>query len=69
MKLDIYGRFRLDVQRENDSWVVYRLDLGKRVKVDDFVIPSTLGPAEIATYLDDLFHELAGPRQSVEVLS
>ena len=44
MTFDVYGRFRLDVQRETDSWVVYRLGSGKRVKVHNVVIPETLGP-------------------------
>jgi len=68
MKYDIYGRFRVDVQRENDSWVVYRLALGKRRKLTDVVIPDTLREDEIAIFLDDVFHELSGPGQSVKVL-
>ena len=68
MKFNIYGRFQLEVQRENDSWVVHRLELGKRARVDDVVIPSTLEAEEIATYLDDMFHELSGPGQRIEVL-
>jgi hypothetical protein len=68
MRFNIYGRFELDVRRENDSWEVYRLEPGKRLKVNDFVIPSTLEAEEIATYLDDIFHELSGPGQRVELL-
>jgi hypothetical protein len=69
MKFDVYGRFRLEVQRENDSWVVYRLGLGKRVKANDLIIPYTLTAEEIATFLDDIFHELSEPGQSVKRLS
>ena len=68
MKFDVYGRFRLEVQRENDSWVVYRLSSGKRVKVHNVVIPETLEAKEIATFLDDVFHELSKPGQSVKRL-
>ena len=68
MTFDVYGRFRLDVQRETDSWVVYRLGSGKRVKVHNVVIPETLGPEEIATFLEDVFHELSRPGQSVQLL-
>lgn len=68
MKFDVYGRFRLEVQRENDIWVVYRLDLGKRVRATDLIVPSTLKANEIATFLDDIFHELSGPGQSVKLL-
>lgn len=66
MKFDIYGRFQLDVRRENDAWEVYHLEPGKRAKVNDLVIPPTLEADEIATYLDDIFHELAGLGQNVQ---
>jgi hypothetical protein len=66
MIFDIYGRFQLDVQRENDAWVIYRPEPGKRVRVSDIVIPSMLEAEEIATYLDDIYHELAGFGQRVE---
>ena len=64
MRFDVYGRFRLEVQRENDSWVVYRLSLGRRIKLDDLIVPNVLAAEEIATFLDDIFHELSGPGQS-----
>ena len=66
MKFDIYGRFKLDVRRENDAWQVYHLEPGKRARVADLVIPPTLDADEIATYLDDIFHELAGLGQNVQ---
>jgi hypothetical protein len=68
MKFDVYGRFRLEVERENNSWGVYRRELGKRVKVTDVIIPHNLQEQEIATFLDDVFHELSGPGQSVKPL-
>ncbi|KQV86216.1 hypothetical protein ASD15_29505 [Massilia sp. Root351] len=68
MKFNIYGRFQLDVRRVGDEWEVYRLDYGKRVPMEEIVIPPTLPEDEIATYLDDIFHELAGFGQSIEVL-
>jgi hypothetical protein len=67
MKFDVYGRFQLEVVRENDQWAVYRIGLGKRVPTD-FVIPSSVASSEVATYLDDLLHELSGPDQSVRLL-
>jgi hypothetical protein len=69
MRFDIYGRFQLTVLRESDGWEVYRIELGKRSKVSDLVIPSVLEADEIATYLDDIFHEFSGPGQRVEQLS
>lgn len=65
MKLDIYGRFQLEVVREDDRWVAYRLAPGKRVRVDDLVIPSSFDAADICGYLDDLYHEGAKPGQVV----
>ncbi|HEY2682217.1 MAG TPA: hypothetical protein VGI93_01800 [Steroidobacteraceae bacterium] len=58
MKFDVYGRFQLEVLLENGRWNVYRRSLGVRRR-DDLVIPANLREDEIATYLDDLFHEAA----------
>ena len=69
MKLDVYGRFQLEVVRESDSWVAYRIGPGTRTRDANLVIPSSLSPAEVASYIDDLFHELAGPGQAVRVVS
>lgn len=57
MKFDMYGKFQLEVQRENDAWCVYRLGQGVRSRVHDVVLPDDLGPEEIGTFLDDVFHE------------
>ena len=68
MKLDIFGRFQLDVQREGGRWNVYRSELGKRSMVPELAIPPELEPADIASFLDDLYHEMAEPGRSVRVL-
>ena len=65
MKFDIFGRFKLEVVREQDQWVAYRLEPGKRMKVPELAIPAMLEPLEIAEYLDDLYHEMAKPGQVV----
>ena len=59
MRFDIYGRFRVEVIREEGAWIVYRLGDGKRRREHELVIPSSLAADEIATYLDDLLHERA----------
>jgi hypothetical protein len=69
MKFDIYGRFRVEVRRENEAWIVYRAELGKRTRLHDVMIPPDLAAHEIATYLDDVFHEYAGIGQTVEQLA
>jgi len=65
VKFDIFGRFKLEVVREQDQWVAYRLEPGKRMKVPELAIPAMLEPLEIAEYLDDLYHEMAKPGQVV----
>lgn len=68
MRFNIYGRFQLEVRRENDAWVAYRTEMGKRVPLHDVVIPSDIKADDIAIHLDDIFHELAGIGQCVERL-
>lgn len=70
MKFDVYGRFQIEVRRENHNWVAYHIALGKRTKVTNFAIPQEIQTsAEIARYLDDLYHEAARPGQSISVVS
>lgn len=70
IKFDVYGRFQIEVHREADVWVAYRIALGKRMRIDDLAIPGEIQTAqEIARYLDDLYHEAAGPGQSVSVIT
>jgi hypothetical protein len=68
MKFNIYGRFQVDVRRENGYWVVYRSELGKRTLLHDVVVPSNLAIHDLSTYLDDIFHEFAKPGENVEVM-
>ena len=68
MKFNIYDRFQVDVRRQNNAWVVYRSELGKRTLLNDVVIPPDLFQHELATYLDDIFHEFASAGQTVEVI-
>ena len=69
MKVDVYGRFQLEILRENDSWVAYRPGLGTRARDSSITIPESLAPEEITGYLDDLFHELCGSGQVIRVVS
>jgi hypothetical protein len=68
MKFNIYGRFQVDVRRENESWAVYRAELGKRMRLHDVVIPPNLAAQELAAYLDDIFHEFAKLGENVEAM-
>jgi hypothetical protein len=68
MKYDIYGRFQLEVLREGDSWSVYRLGSGVRSRLHDVVLPAELEASEIATFLDDIFHEYDTHGRGIEEL-
>jgi hypothetical protein len=69
MKFNIYGRFQVEVRRENEAWIVYRAELGKRTRLHEVIVPPDLAAEEIATYLDDVFHEYAGIGQTVEQMA
>ncbi len=49
--------------REDGRWIMYRLDYGKRRVTSDFVVPDSLRPDELATYLDDMLHDPSGCRR------
>ena len=65
MLFDIYGRFRLEILREADGWLAYRIEPGKRMKFPELAIPAALSAEELAGYLDDLYHEAAKPGEVV----
>jgi len=65
MRFDAYGRYKLDVIPTDSKWQVFELEEGKRALITDFVIPAELTEDEIASYLDDHFHEIARPGQIV----
>ena len=70
MKFDVYGRFQIEVCREDGHWAAYRVGLGKRARIDSVAIPAEIRTAEeIARYLDDLYHETSRPGQSVRVMA
>jgi hypothetical protein len=39
MRVDVYGRFQLEIVREADRWTAYLLEPGKRIKLADLAIP------------------------------
>lgn len=66
MRFDVYGRYQLDVVREGERWVVYRVGAGTRAPADDLLVPPDVAPEELVTYLRDLLHELAEPGRSIQ---
>lgn len=68
MRFNIYDRFQVDVRRENDAWAIYRAALGKRTLFEEVVIPPDVPANDLATWLDDIFHEYAVHGDMVEPL-
>jgi len=67
VKFDVYGHFQVDVLRQADRWVAYKLGQGTRAPLG-IVIPPSLAASEIAQYLDDIFHEAGSPGDVVRSL-
>lgn len=68
MRFDIYGRFQVEIRRENDAWLAYRSDAGIRMPLRDLVFPADLKADELTTYLDDVFHEFGKPGRHVVLM-
>ncbi|HDG1684749.1 TPA: hypothetical protein PFE28_000671 [Kluyvera cryocrescens] len=57
---DVFGR-HIGVQREDERWQVFRVDLTeqKYSRLHSVIIPDDLTEAEIPGWLDDIYHEAA----------
>jgi hypothetical protein len=65
MKFNVYGRFAIDVVREKDRWAMFEIVPGKRLRITDFAIPSSLEESQLPQFLDDIYHESAKPGDSI----
>ncbi len=65
MIFDIYGRFRIEVQKTGSGWAAYRKSNGLRAPCLDLVFPADLEESGLEQYLDDHFHEYAQPGQVI----
>jgi hypothetical protein len=59
MKFNIYDRFVIDVVREKNQWAMFEVVPGKRLRITDFAIPSSLEESQLPQFLDDIYHEMA----------
>lgn len=59
MRFDIFGRYRIDVQRVGERWRVLRIGNGTLADIRDLLIPSDIAADEVEGYLNDLLHEEA----------
>jgi hypothetical protein len=60
VRLDVFGRFRVDLVREGGLWRLVRLGTGMSAPLD-VVIPSELDEEGAVRYLEDLWHESSEP--------
>ena len=49
------------------GWKAYYLGTEGKRRPADFIVPDALASADLAEYLDDLFHEDATPRNSAVI--
>lgn len=61
IKFDVFGTL-MAVERHAEGWRVFVLGSDGKRSPADVVIPDFVQDAELAQYLDDLFHEAARPR-------
>lgn len=65
MKLDLFGQ-RVEAIRKDSGWRIFYLGTdGKKRPASDIVVPRTVDEEELASYLDDLRHEFATPKNPV----
>ncbi|MEW6184617.1 MAG: hypothetical protein AB1585_02620 [Thermodesulfobacteriota bacterium] len=65
MRFDIYGKFQLQVEREDGKWRAYKIGNGLRIPLHNLIIPSEVSPEDLPAFLDDVFHEAATPEKKV----
>lgn len=69
MRYNVYGRFQVEVVRQQGRWKAFKLAPGIRRDLPNIVFPDDLMEDEIATFLDDIFHELARPGDAIELIA
>ena len=69
LRVDVYGRFRIDVIRRHGRWTAYRLgDEGKRSLLHDLVVDEKASPEEVLEAIEAAFHEWASPDRELAVI-
>jgi hypothetical protein len=58
---NVFG-MTMGIERKSGHWLLFRIsEEGKSSRVTDVGIPAELTENELATFLDDLYHEYARP--------
>jgi hypothetical protein len=68
VKFDVYGRFVIEVIRQDENWMVYRVESGRRIRMQEIVIPADVPSDQVPRYLDDLWHESAASGKTIRRL-
>lgn len=65
MRFNIYGRFLIEVLRQDNQWVVYRLgNEGKKRLAHDIQLSPELDKNDVQEQLAILYHEYATEKHS-----
>ncbi len=62
---EVYRLFVVHAERAGDGWRLLRVGADGKRGLLDAVVPPGLAAADLAGYLDELFHELASPGDAV----
>ena len=65
---DVYGRFRVHVERDAGAWRVLRVGSDGKRTLLGVEIPPHLPEADLARHLDDLMHEDARPGEEIRLV-
>jgi hypothetical protein len=68
MKFNIYDRFVVEIIRKGKRWLAFRIGEGVKVPESNLIVPQDLEESELITFVEDIFHELAQPGKSIEIL-
>lgn len=65
LRFSIYGRFEVEVESTSTGWNGYRCGSGIRRAAPELIFPQGIQEHELATFLDDIYHEYGLPGRSI----
>ena len=68
MKFNIYDRFVLEIIRKEKRWIAFRIGEGVKMPESNLIVPQDLEESDLIIFVEDIFHELAQPGKSIEIL-
>jgi hypothetical protein len=64
MRFDVFGKFQIELARRDGKWIVSRFGQGMGSPLD-LAIPPEYDMARALRFLEDLWHESAGPGREI----